>query len=549
MKRFLGRSTTFIIVLALIMVAAVALRVLAFKNITFFYDQARDIFESQRIITSGDFIKIQGPMTDIPGVFHGPLYWYIIAPFVYLMGGLPYAAKAFLIILNVLCIPVLYWVTMRMTKQRNVALVAACLFAVSFEAIQYGRWMSNPAPALLPILVSLYGLWCMTQKNIKGVLYFLLSWPLSVQFQFFMVYHGLFFIILFLWNFRLHDVRTHWKLLLMSLGGSILLFSPFIVGLFKYRFIAITNLLQHVAEKEGGGLTIQSFGQKVWGYIVYSADPFAYNILSIQVDFRLGLFLLFLAVSVWWAVRSVGDKSAVVFSLFWIAAPLVIYFFGSLNAYFLTMGNLYGYLLIAAIMIVRLSESPHRVIRATGMLIFLLVIGSNLMQVWQTYAKGETLFAIQKGNILTDVERVVDHIYAEANDQPFAINTVTNPLFMNTTWAYAFTVFGEKKHGYLPAWKGLDQTGVFGAEVPFLKLSPQTGATYFVIYEPTGGIPQEYSIAYELYENTRSRMVKKTNIGTFVVEQRIFTNEIGLNIDDIVAMAKSKFVTDRMHKR
>jgi len=64
------------------------LRVLYFHDLTFGYDQARDALESIKIIKNLD-IKIIGPTTDIRGLYHSPLYWYIISPFYYFSGGNP----------------------------------------------------------------------------------------------------------------------------------------------------------------------------------------------------------------------------------------------------------------------------------------------------------------------------------------------------------------------------------------------------------------------------------------------------------------------------
>ncbi|MGH7246299.1 MAG: hypothetical protein ACREGI_05215, partial [Candidatus Levyibacteriota bacterium] len=53
-------------------------------NIIFGYDQARDAQRIFGIITLQNF-KLVGPETDIPGVFNGPLFYYLLAP-VYLIG-------------------------------------------------------------------------------------------------------------------------------------------------------------------------------------------------------------------------------------------------------------------------------------------------------------------------------------------------------------------------------------------------------------------------------------------------------------------------------
>ncbi|MFO0703160.1 MAG: hypothetical protein U0525_00330 [Patescibacteria group bacterium] len=151
------------------------------------------------------------------------------------------------------------------------------------------------------------------------------------------------------------------------------------------------------------------------------------------------------------------------------------------------------------------------------------------------YSKGEVIFSVQQQNIYSNVTKTVDETYRQAKGAPFAINTVTNPLFVNTTWAYAYEYHGKPKYGYLPIWKGLDQTGRYGDDVKFGSKSPQKDLMLFTIFEPSGGIPKEYVAAYSYYDNLRSNKLSETEIGNYKIEKRVFTNEMGLNLDDIVS--------------
>jgi len=74
-KKYFSPVTLFIIFMV-----GILLRFAFFESATFGYDQARDAFASIGIF-GDDPIKIQGPTTDIKGLFHGPLYWYLTAPF------------------------------------------------------------------------------------------------------------------------------------------------------------------------------------------------------------------------------------------------------------------------------------------------------------------------------------------------------------------------------------------------------------------------------------------------------------------------------------
>jgi hypothetical protein len=68
----------------LIFVLALGIRFLWFpQNAYFGFDQARDAFNSQEIYQNKDF-KIIGPSSTHGGLYHGPIYWYLIGP-IYLL--------------------------------------------------------------------------------------------------------------------------------------------------------------------------------------------------------------------------------------------------------------------------------------------------------------------------------------------------------------------------------------------------------------------------------------------------------------------------------
>jgi hypothetical protein len=90
----------------------------------------------------------------------------------------------------------------------------------------------------------------------------------------------------------------------------------------------------------------------------------------------------------------------------------------------------------------------------------------------------------------------------------------------------------------MPAWKGADQSGVFGEEIQFAKMSPQSGNLLYLIIEPEAGIPIWFYIGYPLFEDRRSHMIEERSFGTYRVQKRIFTNEIGFDYNDLFEFVK-----------
>src|SRR4030042_6358918 len=75
----------------------------------FWYDQGRDALVIWDLLHKGKLFLI-GPVTGIEGIFLGPFYYYLMAPFYFVGGGSPVFAAACLSWLSVLGIFIIYLV-------------------------------------------------------------------------------------------------------------------------------------------------------------------------------------------------------------------------------------------------------------------------------------------------------------------------------------------------------------------------------------------------------------------------------------------------------
>jgi len=140
--------------LLLIAILAVALFVRVYRTDTFlgfWYDQGRDALAVWDLWHNGKLFLI-GPTTGIEGIFLGPFFYYLLAPFYILGGGNPVIPAVALAVMNVLGIYIIY----RIGKDffdSTIGLAAAFLVSLSFFLSQSHRWLSNPTP--LPLFSSL----------------------------------------------------------------------------------------------------------------------------------------------------------------------------------------------------------------------------------------------------------------------------------------------------------------------------------------------------------------------------------------------------------
>lgn len=520
-------------IIAVVVCIAGILRFQFFDSITFGYDQARDAFQAMSIF-KGDFVKVIGPATDIPGLFHGVLYWYLIAPVYGITGGSIFAVKLFLVLINIAIIVPLYYIFRYITKNTIMSLFVILLYAISFEANQYARWLSHPPPALLTSLISFYGLWRIAKKDEKGIYYFLLSWPLSVHLEMFFLYHILYFIVFVLLFCRKRIVKLNPLSVTVMLLYVFAVFSPFILAELKFNFQstkAISTLFFHSPQATKSTFAVFPL------FLEKLSQSFSFNIAPLPLIIAGIIFLICIIFVLWDGITHKKFRTIGFFLIFLALSPFPLFLFKKITVYHIMTGNLFGTIGIVSYCFVRLLSYKNSLIRIGVVLFAIVIVFVQLTKSIPVYAKGEVLFSTQDQLILKNELKLIDWTYQQSKGKPFAINTLTNPLYINTNWSYLYNWYGKQKYGRMPVWLGYPQEDYFGGNTKFSNIPTLTGLTLFLIMESPGGIPDVYFKAYPLYENTRSKYIEQHVFGTLTVERRIMNKEVSfqrIDVDTIV---------------
>lgn len=151
-------------ILVFILLAALALRLYRIEGfMTYLGDEGRDVRIVRDLITKGDLVFI-GPQTSIGNMYLGPLYYYLMAPALFLSGLDPVGPAIMVALLSVLTV-FLTWLFGRKWFGRASGILAALFFAISPVAITYGRTSWNPNPMPLFALLSIWGIYRVWQKK------------------------------------------------------------------------------------------------------------------------------------------------------------------------------------------------------------------------------------------------------------------------------------------------------------------------------------------------------------------------------------------------
>lgn len=498
------------VLLVFIFFLAVILRFLYFpQNVYFGFDQARDAFESTSIY-KGD-VKIIGPSAAKAGLFHGPLYWYLIGP-VYLLGnGNPVWPAAFLLLLNATGVFLVFYVGKTLFN-RHAGFMASLIYAVSFEQTQYAMYFGNPAPAVVTILIFYLGLArFLFKKDWKGIPISLLGLGLSVQFEFFLVYLFIIFILLLFLSDekkKLTSFIKNQKYLAVSLFALFIPLLTFILSELKFDFRS-SRVLLDIVDSAGG---LSQFRESISIYVNRLLLQVHDNFFSFNQQIAV-LAFLFLIVTFFFRLM---DRRKNLFLLVWIFSSILLVFFGIPNLYYNNIGISAGFILLFSYFLYLLFLKN----KFLGSMAVSVILASNLLLILTQNQKGIISdIYVQEGMLLERQKQVIDIIYNEAGGRPIVVSALTMPLKINTTWAYLFNWYGEKKYGYLPYWAGEAAPGYPG-HLPVWQ-SQEKDYVMFSIIEPVRGVRGAFVDQFLEEQEQYGKVIHENKFGDFAQTQLV----------------------------
>jgi len=260
--------------LALILVLGLFVRVYRLDALLgFYFDQGRDALVVWRLWHEGKPFLI-GPVTGLAGIFLGPLYYYIIAPFYLLGGGNPVTPAVFLAFLSTIATFFLYLLGWKF-HNRTTGLIAVTVGVFSLELVKASRWLANPTPILFTSMLILWSMLKITNQSQKSKVksqklnlwWIMIALLIGISLQFeaaSAVYYIPIFLVFIIWQ---RKVLPSKKILLFS---SLIFFAtlfPQIIFNFRHENLLFNNFLKLIFEEK-------SFRLSFWQVLGVRADYF-----------------------------------------------------------------------------------------------------------------------------------------------------------------------------------------------------------------------------------------------------------------------------------
>lgn len=126
------------------------------ETLQFQADQGRDAIIAFGIL-QGD-LTLVGPSTSVGDMFLGPLYYYFMAPWLWIFGLNPIGPAVGVALIGIITVPILYLVGKRLVGNTP-AFLATLLFSFGPLVAEYTRFSWNPNPMPMVTLIILYAIW------------------------------------------------------------------------------------------------------------------------------------------------------------------------------------------------------------------------------------------------------------------------------------------------------------------------------------------------------------------------------------------------------
>jgi len=245
---------------------AVFLRFYNLSNVGIGADQGRDFFIAWRFIKNLDLISLGPSLSNLPNVYLGPFYYYLLTFWLWIFKFSPFAANILMVIFNLGALILLFIFSRRLFNQR-IAIFVSIFFGLSYWTIFFSRFAWNPQLVPFFVILTLFSFYQWYDQN-KILYFYLMIMSLIFSLQLHTVCLVLVPILIFLY-FWFRPKKIFWIHYLIAFLLIFLSFSSLIYFEINNHFIMSQSFKNFFFSGHG------NFFSKIKGninsYLVYSS--------------------------------------------------------------------------------------------------------------------------------------------------------------------------------------------------------------------------------------------------------------------------------------
>lgn len=429
--------------------------------LTFDFEKARDLIASINIFQNKK-LTLLGPTTEVEGIFHGPLYYYLVGFCYFLFKGDPKAGSIVSFFFNLACIPILFFIGKDLFN-RKIGFIAALFYAISFEAVSYSYWLSNPGPSVPFLFLMFYFFYKFCTKDSRFLILSLFCLGLSIQFQILNVVFTLPLIIMY---FVLGKTKIKLNHFFLSLLAIFVPLSTFVLFELKHKFLMTNAFILNYFPTGKSGSSFSFNPVNYWLRITKETSD-----IFFPPSQTVGI-IIFITIITFILIKTIRSKlnQSWKFLFIWIFSTLPIFLINSRmsqsSAAFIGTGG--AIILAFSALIENLFSKKKKLFL---FVFFFPFFFGNLYAINHCLTNpGCRLFDYFEGLFLKKNFQIINYVYEKSNGKTFQLDTVTSPLYVSPLWDYLFEWHSRKNNLRSPTREN--------AKIHFLIMEPYVDQLY-----------------------------------------------------------------------
>jgi 4-amino-4-deoxy-L-arabinose transferase-like glycosyltransferase len=255
MKKIISSLVPYFPIVSILMLGAYLRLYKISLYMTFLGDEGRDALIVKRMIVDGKWTLL-GPTASVGGFFMGPIYYYFMAPFLWLWNFNPVGPAIMVALFGIATIYLVYYVGKRIFGA-EVGIIASGLYALSPLVISYSRSSWNPNIVPFFGILLFFFLWdVVANHHWKRLFWIGIIFGIGLQLHY--TFLSLFGVI-FIWFLLYGRKRSYVKHYFLGIVGFLVGFSPFLAFEIRHGFMNIRSIVLFVFEGKDTGFSILHF--------------------------------------------------------------------------------------------------------------------------------------------------------------------------------------------------------------------------------------------------------------------------------------------------
>lgn len=430
-----------LLILIILLLAFIARIYRIGELLDFHYDQGRDAMVIWNLWHNHKLFLI-GPVTGLPGIFLGPFYYYLIAPFYLIGGGNPAIPSIFLSILTTVGLFFLYKIG-ELIGDKKLGFIALVVGSFSSYIVMSSRWLSNPTPIMLTSVLIFYLMVLIVKKH-KQVYWFLIYFLIGISMHFESASAAFYMLVLLAFTIWQRE-KISFRNFLIAGFILFLTFTPQLLFNFKHDNILVKNIINELPKQErNNSPVLRVLGDRFKLFWEMFASKLFHENMKFSIGFSLlslsGLILLF---------KNSNYKPIFKLFLIFLGIPFLCYTFyrgnhGFLYDYYFT-GYYFILILLFSLGLWRFSDIKFKKFNLFGsivLVLFLVLFLSNNL----SFLQRKLSVGVNDGNdiFLSNQLEAIMWIYDDAKNIEFNVDVYVPPVIPHS-YDYLFTYVGDKR--------------------------------------------------------------------------------------------------------